>query len=258
MTLEELALLPGIPAELVRAAYMAAPGNEIESGKFASPESSAALVANTFGLFLDRPHLLPPLPGTRPPDWPAKSVGLEAIVRFPWSGGRHPCLDVMIVTGGALIGVESKRYEPFRAKAKAELSEAYWRPVWGDAMRGYENVRDGLRDGMLQFSRLDAAQLVKHAFGLRTAVHADAHHAGKRPVLFYLYAEPKFWPDGRAAAAGYFEHHREEIRTFTSIVEESEVIFISCSYRDLLAAWSSSSNETVRDHASAVAARFSV
>jgi len=30
-----------------------APGNEIESGKFASPESSAALVANAFGLFLD-------------------------------------------------------------------------------------------------------------------------------------------------------------------------------------------------------------
>jgi hypothetical protein len=47
-------LLPGLPVELIRACYAAAPGNEIESGKFASSESSAALVANAFGFFLDR------------------------------------------------------------------------------------------------------------------------------------------------------------------------------------------------------------
>jgi hypothetical protein len=44
--------LPGLPAELIRAAYLNAPGNEIVSGKFASLESSAALVANAFGFFL--------------------------------------------------------------------------------------------------------------------------------------------------------------------------------------------------------------
>ena len=42
-------LLPGVPAEEVLACYRRAKGNEIGNGKFASPESSSALVANTFG-----------------------------------------------------------------------------------------------------------------------------------------------------------------------------------------------------------------
>jgi hypothetical protein len=38
-------------------------GNEVESGKLASPESSAALSVNTFGWFIERPGVLPPFPG---------------------------------------------------------------------------------------------------------------------------------------------------------------------------------------------------
>ena len=133
--MDDLFLL-GLPADLIRACYEAAPGNEIESGKFASPESSAALVANAFGAFLGRPQEMPPLLGTEALGWPATSVSLEAIVRFPWSGGRHPCLDVLVETETALIGIESKRYEPFRAKSAPDHSDAYWRPVWGDAMAG--------------------------------------------------------------------------------------------------------------------------
>src|SRR5665213_4633215 len=99
--------LPGLPVNLIVAAYEAAPGNEIASGKFASPESSAALVANAFGFFLGRGVLLPPLPGTVDMGWPASSLSLEALVRFPWTGGRHPCLDVLVSTRGSLIGIES-------------------------------------------------------------------------------------------------------------------------------------------------------
>jgi len=83
-------LLPGLPIDLIRAAYEAAPGDEIASGKFLSPESSSALAANAFGLFLDRPDALPTLPGCDDLGWPATSVRLEAMVRFPWAGGRHP------------------------------------------------------------------------------------------------------------------------------------------------------------------------
>ena len=43
------ALLPGLPVDLIRACYATASGNEITSGKFASPESSSALAANTSG-----------------------------------------------------------------------------------------------------------------------------------------------------------------------------------------------------------------
>ena len=108
-------LLPGIDRELIRRAYDAAPGREFATGKFTNPASSAALVANTFGPFLDRPSWTPPLVDSGDDwGWPPHSVQLEGLVRFPWRGGRHPCLDVLINTSVTMVGIESKRYEPFR------------------------------------------------------------------------------------------------------------------------------------------------
>jgi len=248
--------LPGLPVDLIRAAFARAPGNEIESGKLGSLESSAALAANTFGLFLDRPDDLSPLPGVEHWEWPALSVQLETIVRFPWRGGRHPCLDVLIETHTALIGVESKRYEPFRSRSKAKFSEAYWRPVWGDAMAGYESVRDGLHDVSIAFIHFDAAQLVKHAFGLRTAVHRDQRLRGKKPILFYLYAEPQRWPDGSLVPIEDIAAHRAEITRFSKTVANNDVAFEFCSYGDLLAFWEHDSNEIVSSHARAIKDRF--
>lgn len=250
------ALLPGLPIALIRECYAASPGNEIISGKFSSPESSAALAANTFGPFLMRPTELQPPPGGEAWGWPATSVRLEATLRFPWSGGRHPCLDVLVETGVALIGIESKRYEPFRPKPAAPLSGAYWRPVWGDAMAGYERIRDGLREDSSVFTRLDAAQLVKHAFGLRTAAHREERFLGKLPVLLYLYAEPERWPDGRPVPESEIEAHRTEIRNLAETVTGDEVIFHACSYRDLLSAWSSGPGAVARAHAAAIATQF--
>lgn len=246
--------LPGLPVELIQAAYLNAPGNEIGSGKFASPESSAALVANAFGFFLTDPASLLALPGTSDCGWPATSIALESIVRFPWAGGRHPCLDVLIATDGALIGVESKRYEPFRPRGEAEMSDAYWRPVWGDKMGGYQRCRDDLRDGGKTYARLDVAQLVKHAFALRTAVQDI--RKGKRPVLFYLYAEPERWPDGRLVLQEDRMQHRAEIESFSRQVADDEVSFRCCSYVELLASWRASPDERIRAHAFAVAGRF--
>ena len=248
--------LPGLDAALISAAYQAAPGNEIASGKMASPESSSALVANAFGYFLGKPQLLPALPGTGDEGWPASYLGLEAIVRFPWAGGRHPCLDVLVGTGKALIGVESKRYEPYRAHGAPALSDAYARPVWGDRMAPYERIRDGLGMGKLHFQRLDAAQLVKHAFGLRTAVQPGGAHAGKAPVLFYLYAEPRAWPAGPAIGNAMLAMHMEEITMFSSLVADAEVAFVSCTYSHLLASWSAAPDKGVRRHAVALAAAF--
>jgi hypothetical protein len=50
-------------------------------------------------------------------------------MRFPWAGGRHPWLDVAIETPNWLIGVEAKRYEPFRAQANATFSDAFVRGI---------------------------------------------------------------------------------------------------------------------------------
>jgi hypothetical protein len=250
--------LPGLPVEFIRAAYLAAPGNEIESGKFGNPESSAALVANTFGLFFENPKALPALPRTWDCGWPAESVTPEAIVRFPWTGGRHPCLDVLISTTLALIGVESKRYEPFRCKSMGDMSDAYCRDVWGSEMAGYGRCRDELRARTTTFAQLDAAQLVKHAFGLRTAVHRVPGWTSKRPVLYYLFAEPERWPgDKGAVSPEYLAQHRAEVAAFADMVAGDEVSFRSCSYTELLADWMAQPDPAIAAHAAAVARRFS-
>ena len=156
--------LPGVPREQIEEIYNAAPGKEIVSGKFDSPESSAALAANTFGFFLNRPGDLPSLPGCEDIEWSASSLGLEKKVSLPWRGGTHPILDVQVDTSSALIGIESKRFEPFRDKPEAHFSDAYWRDVWGDCMSGYQGIRDALRENGNLFRSLKADQLVKHAW----------------------------------------------------------------------------------------------
>ncbi len=52
-------LFPYLPKDEIIAAFERSPGNEIRSGKFSSEKSSAALAANTFGLFINRPRDLP-------------------------------------------------------------------------------------------------------------------------------------------------------------------------------------------------------
>lgn len=252
--------LPGVPGPKIEAILDAAAGNEIATGKFDSPESSAALAANAFGFFLDRPRDLPPLPGCDGETWPAHSLALEETVCFPWSRGQHPVrghpvLDCLVTTPSALIGVESKRFEPYRTKP---LSDAYWRPVWGERMKGYESVRDRLRGEPDLYSRLDAAQLFRHAFALRTEVHRRNGHGGLTPILFYVHAQPEFRPtNGKPVDERAKARHREEIKHFAAAVAGDEVIFASCSWRELLDTWSHSEDDRIRAHADAVAARFS-
>lgn len=249
--------LSGVPGRQIEEIYSAAPGKEIESGKFDSPESSAALAANTFGFFLNRPGNLPPLPGCEDAEWPATSLYLEREVRFPWKGGRHPWLDALVVTPSTLIGVESKRYEPFRTK-RVSFSQTYLRPVWGDRMKGYEGIRDNLNSSEESPVGLDSVQLVKHALALRTQVGPGGEFDGLEPVLYYLYAEPDTWPrDGKPVDVEAKAAHREEISRFTASVEGDEVKFVACSYRELLAMWEGSKRREIRQHARAVTQRFS-
>ncbi len=177
--------LPGVPEDYVRERLEKAGGHEIRSGKFANPESSAALAANAFGWFVLRPNQLPTLPGM---DYigPPQKVEIEYCARFPWAGGRHPWLDAAIITKTHLVGIESKRFEPFRDVKNPNFSSAYERPVWGDRMERYSALRDALRSGVVRYRHLDAAQLVKHAYGLVT----EGRRLGLKPCLYYIYAEP--------------------------------------------------------------------
>ena len=250
--------LPGVPGSEIEAIFNAAAGNEIATGKFDSPESSAALAANALGFFLERPSSLPVLPGCEGQTWPAVSLTLEAELRFPWSGGRHPVLDGLVTTPSALIGIESKRFEPFRGKKEPVLSDAYWRPVWGERMKRYESIRDSLGSAPELYGHLDVAQLFKHAFALRTAVHRRGKHGDLSPILYYIYAEPEVWPEsGKPVDERAKARHREEIERFAAAVAGDEVAFVHSPYQRLLDVWASHEDGRIRAHADAVTARFS-
>jgi hypothetical protein len=247
MTNNSPTFLDGVPEHLIRAALSKAGGNEIGSGKLDSPESSAALAVNAFGWFMERPTDLPPFPSLDGMDWPAGKVEVERQMRFPWSGGRHPWLDAAVETAKNIIGIESKRFEPFRDKKTVGLSAAYDRDVWGDRMGPFTAMRDRLRSGDANFAHLDAAQLVKHAFGLVT----EGRRLGKMPVLLYLFAEPE--KRGTSViSTEMLDRHRAEIGEFAVAVAGAEVRFGSCSYREWLAGWTGDA----RQHSEALIARY--
>lgn len=247
MTSHTSPFLPGVPGDRVRAALAAAGGNEIESGKLDSPESSAALAVNAFGWFIERPADLPPFPPLADLDWPAHRVDVERQMRFPWRGGRHPWLDAAVETRTHLIGVESKRFEPFRDAKTVKLSDAYDRDVWGDEMTPFTVMRDMLRKGDTVFTYLDAAQLVKHAFGLVT----EGNRIRKAPVLLYLYAEPAT-RGASSITPATLARHRAEIASFAAAVAGAAVRFAACSYREWFAGWTGDALH----HANALVERF--
>ena len=160
----------------------------------------------------------------------------------------------MIETKTQLIGVESKRFEPYRARKPGEFSPAYRRDVWGSKMRAFETMRDDLTQNPARFAHLDAVQLVKHAFGIRT----QAHKRRLNGILVYLYAEPTRWPkkNGRPISAAIRREHADEAKKFANTVAGSEVAVLTCTYREFLAAMRSSPFSDVRVHAEAVKKRF--
>jgi hypothetical protein len=237
---------------VIEAAYAAASGAQIAAGEFLTPQSSTALAANVFGPFFAAPAAMPPIPGLEGVAWPPRQVRPETVLPLPWRGGRHPSLDIAVVTEDAVIGVEARRYEPFRAKARPSLSRVYWRPVWGGQMAGFERVRDHMADGTLAFEHLDAAQLVKHGLALMNA----SRNTGLKPTLVYLYAEPDAWPEGQPIPREPVERHRQEIAFFAHRVRGDAVGFVALTYRELLASWSASGDPVLAPHAAAVREHF--
>jgi hypothetical protein len=244
--------LPGVPEEHVKESLLVAGGNELASGKFHSAESSAALAVNVFGWFVERPEMLPIMPGMPSAEWPAQRVEVEYCARFPWRGGKHPWLDAFVETRGYLIGIESKRFEPFRDSKQVSFSPAYSRPVWGPGMEPFERARDALIEGeqRFRFEYLDAAQLVKHAFGLVT----EGRRKRKQPALIYIFAEPEKLGGNRISSSAKL-CHRDEIARFAGAVSGAAVRFDAISYGEWFATWSTAAPE-VCTHRDALIERF--
>ena len=201
-----------------------------------------------FGPGIAEPAIFDHAPGVA--SGAVQALSLEAVVRFPWAGGRHPCLDALLRGPGWLTGVESKRYEPFRGKARPAFSDAFDRPVW-TGIEGYDRLRKAVLSGAQTFKHLDATQLIKHALALQ----AEAGRQGERARLVYLYAEPQAWPDGKSVDAGAIQRHRVEAAAFAEAVSGDAVEFESMSYRALLQRWTSQAG-ALRDHADAMVSAF--
>jgi hypothetical protein len=86
--------------------------------------------------------------------------------------------------------------------------------------------------GEEKFVHLDAAQLVKHAFGLVT----EGRRRSRAPILFYLFAEPAA-RNGNAIAPDDLRLHRDEMHRFAASVAGDEVKLHSSSYREWLDTW---------------------
>ena len=240
--------LPGLPADLIGQLLSRSPGSEFATGKFDNPDSSAALAANAFGRFLERSRDLPPLPGV--PMGAPEEVTIEAEMRMPWSGGTHPWLDACVTTSTTLVGIESKRYEPFRPGKTTAFADAYEKRDWGPGLARTTALRRRLIAGEATFRHLDAAQLVKHIYGLRT----QGVKRAKGAVLVYLYAEPPFWSSGKPVDPAAILRHREEVTRFAAEVRGDDVVFVALRWSEVLAQWRSIRGLT--QHAKAIEDRF--
>lgn len=116
-------------------------------------------------------------------------------------------------------------------------------------MQRFEAMRDSLRHDPTRFTHLDAAQLVKHAFGLVT----DGQRKGKTAWLVYLFAEPSSL--GTSATFDGFSRHREEIATFAAAIQGDDVRFLAISYRDWLKTWPHNPAELAK-HAELILSQF--
>lgn len=235
---QEVKFLEGVPSEHILNRLTIMSGKDIARAKLLNNESAAALAVNSFGYFIPRPEIFPAFKGLEFTG-KAKEIEIEFKPRLPWEGGKNPNLDAIIKTQNYFIGVESKRYEPYRDDKSIKISDNYYEPIWGNNMRGFECMRDDIRIARYEFQYLDAAQLVKQAFGLYT----EAKYHKLKPVLVYLYAEPKtlkgieIWPKS-------FTDHRDEIKAFADAVRGNDVIFHALSYRE----WIENFGDEAKEH----------
>lgn len=213
-----LNLLPGIAPEWVEGDFRQGSGNEL-GGKFRAAHSSSALVANVFAPFKQDPQALK-LPG-------AGAIGGFCFERKCPTGlkGTPPNLDLVAFGADGIVGVESKCLEPFTTKL-AKFSDAYLALPDERKDSGWFRELSRLRDEPGAYAQLDAAQLVKHAFGLWNT------WPGASVTLLYLYWEPLDCAEHPILSA-----HRAELESFARRIEGVGPSFRALPYSQLLAHW---------------------
>lgn len=229
-------LVPFVSSDDFNADLEQGRGGELD-GKFRAAHSSSALAVNCFGPFKRHPADLRIADGER-----FDRLSFER--KCPTGlGGTPPHLDVFLEGGGQTVAIESKCLE-YLSPHSAEFSPSYetFRDSYSESPWVREMTR--LMDDPRAYRRLDAAQLVKHAFGLMR------NHP--RAVLLYLYWEPL------NAHLAPFVEHRAEIAAFSDKVATSGVPFRAMSYHALWAIWAQAAPPWLSAHLEDLRARYAV
>ena len=231
-------LLPGIDPLRVEADLRGKGGSELE-GKFRAAHSSAALAVNSFGYFLGGEMPLP-IPGFAELQFD-RFEGL-----FPTGVGRMPPhLDAVAHNDETVVAIESKCLEYFTPK-RAKFASNYFEKIVDKRRDGpwfSEMVR--LSEQPRTYAHLDAAQLIKHAFGLEYTVQGSV-------ALLYVFWEPT---DARSHAL--FAEHRSELADFAGRVAGGKTQFSYMSYPELWAHWGTSGSASLAAHVKLLRARYS-
>lgn len=215
-------------------------GRELE-GKFRAAHSSSALAVNNFARFK--------------PDHGSLRIGawsdfelfrFEAKCSAGIKGRRPPNLDLVLPGHSMNVGVESKCTEHLTPHC-AKFAPAYFEQItdWRSKTPWF-GLMEKLVGDSTRYRYLDAAQLVKHAFGLGRTFE------GQEVTLLYLYWEPS-----NADDFVELQDHRNEVDRFVSEVAGAKPLFEAISYRDLWRSWDGLRTPSwLPEHLSAVKARY--
>lgn len=232
----EANLLSDVNVSLIEDDLRAGKGSELD-WKFGAAHSSAALAVNVFAPFRkgDKTFTLPGL-GSLTLDQFERKFSTDLTNRIP------PHLDAVAVAKDRLVAIESKCLEYFTPKA-AEFSVDYRTLAKCRATPWYDEM-ERLRSSPLDYQCLDAAQLIKHAFGL-------INSAPDAATLLYL-----FWEPEDASYHAMFAEHRQDIAQFSSRVTGGGPEFRAMSYLELWASWRDSPQQFLRVHAERLFERY--
>lgn len=233
-------LLPSVSLDTIRAELEAGAGGEL-GGKFRAAHSSSALAVNSFEP-LRRWGLPIRLAG--------ELVHVQAFeARMPTGLARAqpPHLDVVASGAEAVVAIESKCLEYLTPKSAA-FSDRYETEITDERRDGpYFREMLRLKQNPFAYSVLDAAQLIKHTFGIARQT------AGRRATLLYLY-----WQPSNARELPLFPAHWAEIARFADRVAGGEPAFRFFTYAQLWRDWASDPDERLCAHAETLLRRYHI
>jgi hypothetical protein len=232
-------ILPLVSVDDFEADLRTGDGNELET-KFRAAHSSSALAVNCFAPFRARLADL-----VMPVGKAFETLQFERKCPTGLRGGTAPNLDILLSGPTSVVGIESKLTEHLGVH-RPRFSRAYAEQIRDERRnQGYFLEMLRLTETPSSYRWLDAAQLIKHAFGLaRTFQH-------RQVTLLYL-----FWEPTNPEISPVFAEHREEIRAFSVRVSGSTPAFVAMSYPELWSGWRETAPAWLAGHLDDLAERY--